>query len=157
MKSAGVTLIEHLQERGYREVAPGVLCKVPPPLAPVVAPQVPSKRTFRDYGVLDRRFKEVFTKAGGNLGELQAEYRFHPTRKWRADYFHLTSNTLIEIEGGLHAMGRHNKADGFVRDAQKYNAATAMGFRLFRLPSKLITEEYLRDLVEWLRNPAKLP
>jgi hypothetical protein len=44
-----------------------------------------------------------------------------------------------------------------VRDAQKYNAATAMGFRLFRLPSKLITEEYLRDLVEWLRNPAKLP
>ena len=30
--------------------------------------------------------------------ELVAEYKFHPTRKWRVDYWH-NSGVAIEVEG----------------------------------------------------------
>jgi hypothetical protein len=32
---------------------------------------------------------------------------------WRADFAHIESRTLIEIEGGIYVNGRHNSAGGF--------------------------------------------
>ena len=42
--------------------------------------------------------------------------------------------------------GRHQKGFGFSADAIKYNVASYMGFRLFRLPSSLLTLDYVSDL-----------
>jgi hypothetical protein len=41
---------------------------------------------------------------------LKREVRFHPERKWRADFAHAASRTLIEIQGGIFqcGSGRHN-------------------------------------------------
>jgi hypothetical protein len=132
---------------GYREVAPGQLERVAAAV-PAIQP-----RTRSDAGVLERRFLELFVKSGGRTDELVPEFRFFPARKWRADFYHPRSKTLIELEGGLHINGRHNSPDGFARDAEKYNQAAALGYRLFRLPSKLLKEDYIRALVNWLAVP----
>jgi len=77
------------------------------------------------------------------------EYRFHPVRKWRADYACETTRTLIEIEGGAWG-GRHARGGGFLKDAEKYLEAAFMGWRLIRLTAPLITEDNLIRLKEYL-------
>lgn len=72
---------------------------------------------------------------------------FCPLRKWRSDFFHRPSNTLIEIEGGIWSgVGRHTSGKGYTSDALKYNVASYMGYRLFRLTSSLLTVDYVRDI-----------
>ena len=72
---------------------------------------------------------------------------FCPLRKWRSDFFHRPSNTLIEIEGGIWSgVGRHTSGKGYTSDALKYNVASYMGYRLFRLTSSLLTLEYVQDI-----------
>ena len=53
---------------------------------------------------LESKFDLLWSTIGGQ--SLGMEYRFHPVRKWRSDYVHYESRTLIEIEGGAWG-GRH--------------------------------------------------
>jgi len=46
---------------------------------------------------LERRFLLYWQSLGGP--ELEREFRFHPEREWRADFAHVVSRTLVEIEG----------------------------------------------------------
>jgi len=55
---------------------------------------------------------------------LEKEFRLHPVRKWRADFAHLESNTLIEIEGGIDMNGRHNRGAEFAADLERYDHGT---------------------------------
>ena len=85
---------------------------------------------------LERRFAALWDKVGGP--PLEAEFRFHPQRRWRADFAHLPSRTLIEIEGGIYVQGRHNRAAGFAADLEKYLEAALDGWRVVRLgPAEL--------------------
>jgi hypothetical protein len=95
---------------------------------------------------LEQKFMLLWRANSGPT--LEEEYHFCPVRKWRADFFHRPTLTLIEIEGGMWSGGRHQKGFGFSADAVKYNVASYMGFRLFRLPSSLLTLEYVSDLVK---------
>jgi hypothetical protein len=52
---------------------------------------------------LESRFELLWRAHGGP--DLEKEFRFHPVRKWRADFAHLPSRTLIEIEGGIYVNG----------------------------------------------------
>lgn len=72
--------------------------------------------------------------------ELVPEYRFMPPRRWRFDFAHPRTLVCVELEGGVHTNGRHVRADGFTKDAIKYNAATADGWAVFRF-----TPDMLRD------------
>jgi len=65
-----------------------------------------------------------------------AELRFHPTRKWSADFAIPSAKLLIEIEGGVWSGGRHTSGAGFVGDMEKYNAATCLGYRILRFQPK---------------------
>ena len=58
---------------------------------------------------LESKFALYWRGLGGP--ELQREFVFHPERKWRADFAHVGSRTLIEIEGGIFLAGggRHNR------------------------------------------------
>lgn len=69
--------------------------------------------------------------------ECWAEFPFHPTRRWRFDYYFPEVKIAIEIDGGLfnayqgkHA-GRHSGGMGQKEDMEKMNAAAAMGILVF--------------------------
>lgn len=72
------------------------------------------------------------------LEGFEREYRFCPERKWRADFAHPEAWLLIEIEGGTWSGGRHTTGGGFLRDCEKYNAATELGWRVLRYTSSMV-------------------
>jgi len=61
------------------------------------------------------------------------EYKFHDKRKWRFDWCILEHRIAIEIEGGVWSKGRHTRGSGFVKDMEKYNTATALGWKVIRI------------------------
>jgi hypothetical protein len=72
------------------------------------------------------------------------EYRFHPVRKWRIDYYFEANGRRIglEVEGGVWTGGRHTRAKGFLADIEKYNAAATLGIQIIRTtPSNLLKLE----------------
>lgn len=83
---------------------------------------------------------------------LEPEFRFHPVRMWRADYAHHESRTLIEVEGGIHSYGRHNRASGFIADSEKYLEATLLGWRVIRLVADQITPETLLRIKRFIEE-----
>lgn len=65
------------------------------------------------------------------------EYKFHPTRKWRIDfYFEGRVKIALEVEGGIYTKGRHITPSGFIADMEKYNALTEQGIFLLRTVPK---------------------
>ncbi len=71
---------------------------------------------------LEARFLRLWKALDGP--PLEKEFRFHPGRRWRADFAHLPSRTLIEIEGGIWLRGRHNRPQGFLADIEPSKPAT---------------------------------
>ncbi len=102
---------------------------------------------------LESMFLLLWRVARGPI--LEREYRFHPTRKWRADFAHLPSRTLIEIEGGifLRAGGRHNRGTGYARDAEKYLEAVLGGWRVIRLTERQLEIGLVERIVQLLNTP----
>ena len=72
------------------------------------------------------------------LPEPSREVRWHPTRKWRSDFVWEKEKIIAEVEGGQWTRGRHQRGQGFENDMIKYNAATLMGYRVFRFTRGLI-------------------
>lgn len=99
---------------------------------------------------LEAKFEALWADCGGSA--LQREYRFDPVRRWRADFAHLPSKTLIEIEGGVEKGGRHVRIDGYTGDAVKYNSAVMQGYRVIRLTRLMLKPEYIKQLVEWMKG-----
>lgn len=83
--------------------------------------------------------------------KLIPEYRFHPTRKWRVDWFH-ESGVAIEIEGSVWTKGRHTRGSGFMADMQKYNAMAERGILLFRVPAHQITLQWLAPIYDAIQR-----
>lgn len=77
-------------------------------------------------------------RAAKLIGGCKCEYQFHGERKWRFDFAWPDMKLAIEVEGGTTQNGRHNRADGYEKDCEKYNTATAMGWTLFRFTAKMI-------------------
>ena len=100
---------------------------------------------------LEAKFALYWTGLGGP--ELRREFVFHAERKWRADFAHVESRTLIEIEGGIFIAGggRHNRAAGFIADAEKYLAAFLAGWNVVRLTQAQITAPNIERLIRRIR------
>ena len=69
------------------------------------------------------------------LPEPVKEYRFHPQRRWRIDYYFEANGRKVglEVEGGVWTGGRHIRGKGFTGDMEKYNAAAGMGITIVRV------------------------
>ncbi len=112
--------------------------------------EVVSQSTNGTESPLERQFANLWQMLGGP--ELEREFRFEPLRRWRADFAHLASRTLIEIEGGIYSGGRHVRGVAFTSDAIKYNAAEMAGFHVIRLTSDMLNEQYIVSLIDWLNT-----
>jgi len=102
-------------------------------------------RAAKSPSRLEDRFLMLWKASGGV--PLEREYRFHDVRRWRADFAHLQTRCLIEVEGGIWVNGRHNRAAGFNADLEKYLEAGLAGWRVFRLGPDQITVENVERLV----------
>jgi hypothetical protein len=63
---------------------------------------------------------------------LQEEYRFHDQRKWRFDWCIEYMKVAFEYEGIYSEQSRHTNQKGYSKDTEKYNAAAALGWRVYR-------------------------
>ena len=105
-------------------------------------------RDKRPPSRLEARFALLWRAANGPT--LHLEYLFHPGRRWRADFAHLPSRTLIEIEGGIWIQGRHNRAEGFLADIEKYFEAALAGWTVLRLTERQLTVESVARIMRLL-------
>ena len=70
--------------------------------------------------------------------EFEQEFKFHPTRKWRADFHLKGKKILVEVEGGIWSNGRHTRGKGYLGDLEKYNEATMMGYQVIRFSTEQV-------------------
>lgn len=80
-----------------------------------------------------------------NLEKLvyEKEVKFCPTRKWRTDFMFSCEGrrVAVEIEGGVRSNGRHTRAEGFIKDMEKYNTYITMGIQLLRFTTEDIEKK----------------
>lgn len=91
--------------------------------------------------------------------ECVKEFKFHPVRKWRFDYAIPEHKIALEVEGGVWTGGRHTSSVGFMKDMEKYNTATLMGWRVFRTTPdelyRLKTLNLLKTAILGVFDPKK--
>ncbi|HAV5966028.1 DUF559 domain-containing protein [Acinetobacter baumannii] len=82
--------------------------------------------------------------------EFEQEYKFHPKRKWRADFLITGKKILIEVEGGIWSGGRHTRGKGYIGDMEKYNSAAMMGFTVLRFSTEQVKSGMALKQIELL-------
>ena len=113
-------------------------------------------RGYNDHGTVKTEAKKVMKKSerskekewlswnlpywcNENSVSLETEYGFHPARKWRFDWAIPSLKIAVEYEGIFSEKSRHTTVKGYNADADKYNTAAAMGWRVIRLTAKNYT------------------
>jgi hypothetical protein len=76
---------------------------------------------------------------------LETEYRFHPDRRWRFDFYIKELNCGIEYEGIFSEHSRHTNKKGYTGDTDKYTKAAVMGIKVLRYTS-INYKNVLQDL-----------
>jgi very-short-patch-repair endonuclease len=83
--------------------------------------------------------------------EPEREFRFC-ARRWRFDFAWPTLKLAVEVEGGTWAGGRHTTGAGFEKDAEKYNEAVVLGWRVLRVTPNMIEDGRALALLERVRT-----
>lgn len=99
------------------------------------------------------RFEALWQRWNGP--QLEREYKFSAARRWRADYCHAASRTIIELEGGIYSAGRHTRAAGFLGDIEKYNAAAMLGYTVLRLGTGQVDDAHVGEIADWVCRKTK--
>lgn len=95
---------------------------------------------------LVRLFLAHWRRLGGP--PLHREWQFHLERKWRFDFVFPEQKIAIEIEGGTRQRGRHNRAQGYANDCEKYNAAVTLGWRVFRFSDVMLKGKRVDEFIQ---------
>lgn len=90
-------------------------------------PHVPSKKKQSNKGITQMRLLFVIEGI-----EVVEEYKFSDKRKFRFDFAIPDKKIAIEFEGIMNGKSRHTSVSGYSKDTEKYNLATAEGWRVFR-------------------------
>ena len=78
----------------------------------------------------------------------EREFKFHPTRRWKFDFYWPEIGVACEVEGGVWIRGRHNRPQGFISDCEKYSEANLMGICVIRVTDKHIKDGVALKLLE---------
>ena len=112
-------------------------------------PHKPRKSVSKGEALLENHLNALkipFTK----------EFRFHPDRKWQADFRIDDMPILVEVEGGVFSNGRHTRGEGYTKDCEKYSAAAVNGWFVIRGTTAQIKAglviKWIEDLIERLRG-----
>lgn len=102
---------------------------------------------------LETRFFQKWIKLHPFI-ELCDQYKFSNIRKFRADFAHIESKTLIEIQGGIwsNAKSGHNSGTGLERDFDKICQAQMEGWSIFLLSSNMINKGYLDKIAFTIKD-----
>lgn len=107
---------------------------------------------------------DLFTRLVKSDLKIEAvkEYKFHDVRKWRFDYAIPAAMIAVEVEGGVFKKrsfvgkdgfietttgGRHTSGVGFLKDMEKYNTATSLGWRILRVTPDTLLSRATMDLI----------
>lgn len=109
-------------------------------------PHVPGKK--KSTGSKPKAEIEMVLKLLGV--KYQTELKFHPKRRWRFDFAIESKMIAIEYEGVFNTeKSRHTTVSGYTGDAEKYNEAQKLGWKVLRYTAmnyKNITND-LKDLL----------
>ena len=73
------------------------------------------------------------------------------SRKWRFDFAFQHEKIAVEIEGGIWSGGAHTRGKHFESDAEKYNLAVKMGWRVLRYSTEMVLRgDAINDVLEIL-------
>lgn len=64
--------------------------------------------------------------------EYEQEFKFHPERKWRADFRIEGYPILVEVEGGVFINGGHSRGKAYTNNCEKYSHMAIDGWLLIR-------------------------
>lgn len=107
----------------------------------------PSKSAAKRVSELENQL--LFQIRAHQLPEPVCEFRFHQTRRWRADFAWPERLLMVEVEGGVFSNGRHVRGKGFEADCEKYSEAALDGWRVIRCTGTHIKSG---EAVEWIRR-----
>lgn len=97
-------------------------------------PKTPKTPKPPELTVLEQKFLTRWIQLAPDAPAPTAQFKFHPTRRWKFDFAWVVGERKIavELEGGVYTGGRHTRAGGFIGDCDKYNAAVTLGWKLLR-------------------------
>ncbi len=90
------------------------------------------KKIARSGKKVPEGLKFIMRILGENKIDFITEYRFHDVRKFRFDIALQPLKIAIEYEGVMSKKSRHTTNSGYTRDADKYNLAQQMGWKVYR-------------------------
>lgn len=82
---------------------------------------------------LEDDFLKAWLKAHPRI-KPECQYRWHPTRKYRADFF-FAPDLIVEIMGTRSYKSAHTTVQGYHRDCIRMNEAVVLGFRVLYFDS----------------------
>lgn len=85
------------------------------------------------------------------------EFRFHPVRKWRVDFWIMGTKIVVEIEGSSKGgIGCHQQPKRYRQDMEKYNSLSAMGYTLLRFSTadarRAVAIDAIREMLKVQTN-----
>jgi hypothetical protein len=140
-------VVRILAQDGYSEIKEADTPRPEPPPAKEMREKLERKAK---HNKLAAEFERVWRSLDGP--DLIHEYRFHPSRKWRADYAHPRSMTMIELDGGIWLEKGGHQGKGKLRDNEKQNSGNLLGWTTFRLSPGQIDIEHIGPIAGYVRE-----
>lgn len=93
--------------------------------------------------------------SGGTGKGLRKRLLDHGLKDWRFDFAWPDLMFAVEVEGGAHIGGRHNRGTGFEEDLTKYHHAMRLGWTVYRCSAPLINSWEAAKLIKALLDDMK--
>ena len=81
------------------------------------------------------------------------EYQFSPERAFRLDFAVPSLKFGVEVEGGIWSQGAHGRPWGILRDMEKGNLLTLLGWSTLRYtPAQVRSGVAIREITQWFKE-----